>query len=264
MISHNPASIASVAVKKISQIVPDLGAAQVMVLGAGEMAELAVEALIKRGTTQIKVVNRTLERAENLSKRWGGNAATFEALSNLLPEVDILIASTGAPHTIIHPPVVIDALNQRPGRPIVIMDIAVPRDVDPEISKIPGVSLFDIDTLTTGLEESLVKRQAEVPKVEAILEHEKEAFLKFLSTLDIVPIIVKMRKQANAIRQSEVEKTMRRIPELSPEMQNQIEALTKSIVKKILHSPTIRLREEAYGPKASDYAEITRNLFGLD
>ncbi len=264
VISHNPASIASVAVKKISQIVPDLSAAQVMVLGAGEMAELAVGALIKRGTTKIKVVNRTLERAEKLSKRWGGGAATFEAIPDLLPEVDILITSTGAPHTIIHPPVVIDALKRRPGRPLVIMDIAVPRDVDPEIAKIPRVSLFDMDALSTGLEESLAKRQAEVPKVESILEYEKEAFLKFLSTLDVVPIIVEMRNQANTIRQTELDKTMRRIPELSPEVQNHIDTLTRSIVKKILHSPTIRLREEAYGPNASDYAEITRNLFGLE
>jgi glutamyl-tRNA reductase len=264
VISHNPVSIASVAVKKISQIVPNLSATQIMVLGAGEMAELAVEALIKRGTTQIVVVNRTLERAETLAKRWGGRASTFEAISDLLPEADILITSTGAPHTILHPPVVVAALESRPERPLVIMDIAVPRDVDPEINNIPGVSLFDMDALSTGLEESLAKRQAEVPKVEAILEEEQVAFLKFLSTLDVVPIIVEMRAQANTIRQAELEKIKRRIPELSPEIQNHIDTLTKSIVKKILHSPTIRLREEAYGPNASDYAEITRNLFGLD
>lgn len=264
VISHNPASIASVAVKKVTQIVPNLSVANIMVLGAGEMAELAVEALIKRGTTHIMVVNRTLERAETLSKRWGGRAATFEAIADLLPEVDILITSTGAPHTIIHPPVVQTAINSRPERPLVIMDIAVPRDVDPEIANIPGASLFDMDALSAGLEESLAKRQAEVPKVEAILDEEKEAYLKFLSTLDVVPIIVEMREQANAIRRAELEKAMRRIPELSPEMQNHIDILTKSIVKKILHSPTIRLREEAYGPNASDYAEITRNLFGLE
>jgi len=264
VISHNPASIASVAVKKISKIVPDLDTAIIMVLGAGEMAELAVEALIKRGTKQILVVNRTLERAENLSKRWGGGAATFEAISDLLPEADILITSTGAPHTIIHPPVVLEAIRNRPDRPLVIMDIAVPRDVDPEITNIPGVTLFDMDALSTGLEESLAKRQAEVPKVNAILAEEQEAFLRFLSTLDVVPLIVEMRAQANTIRQAELEKTVRRIPELSPEVQDHIDMLTKSIVKKILHSPTIRLRQEASGPNASDYAEIARNLFGLD
>lgn len=263
-ISHNPASIASVAVQKISQIVTDLDTPQIMVMGAGEMAELAVEALIKRGTSRILVVNRTLERAETLSKRWGGRAATFEAISDLLPEVDILITSTGAPHTIIHPPAVQAAIDSRPDRPLVIMDIAVPRDVDPEIAHIQGVSLFDMDALSTGLEESLAKRQAEVPKVETILEEEKEAFLKYLSTLDVVPIIVGMRERADIIRQAELEKTIRRIPELSPEMQIHIDTLTRSIVKKILHSPTIRLREEACGPNASDYAEITRDLFGLD
>ncbi|MCK4976345.1 MAG: hypothetical protein KAS36_05405, partial [Anaerolineales bacterium] len=187
-----------------------------------------------------------------------------ESLPELLHETDILITSTGAPHTIVQPHMVAPAIQGRPERPLVIMDIAVPRDVDPEIAKMPGVSLFDMDALSAGLEESLAKRQAEVPKVEAILEYEKEAFLKFLSTLDVVPIIVEMRNQANTIRQTELDKTMRRIPELSPEVQNHIDTLTRSIVKKILHSPTIRLREEAYGPNASDYAEITRNLFGLE
>jgi glutamyl-tRNA reductase len=264
VISHNPASIASVAVKLISQVVPDLSASQIMVVGAGEMAELAVEALIKRGTTQIRVVNRTLEKAEVLSRRWGGQAGTFESISDYLSEVDILITSTGAPHTIIHPSVVATALEGRPHRPMVIMDIAVPRDVDPETAKIPGVSLFDMDALTTGLEDSLAKRRAEVPKVEDILESEKAEFMRFLATLDVVPIIVEMRKQANTIRQTEVEKTIRRMPDLTPEVQSQIDTLTKSIVKRILHSPTLRLREKAGGPDAVDYADITRNLFGLD
>jgi glutamyl-tRNA reductase len=159
---------------------------------------------------------------------------------------------------------VLEAIRNRPDRPLVIMDIAVPRDVDPEITNIPGVTLFDMDALSTGLEESLAKRQAEVPKVNAILAEEQEAFLRFLSTLDVVPLIVEMRAQANTIRQAELEKTVRRIPELSPEVQDHIDMLTKSIVKKILHSPTIRLRQEASGPNASDYAEIARNLFGLD
>ena len=140
VISHNPASIASVAVKKISLVVPKFAGARVMVVGAGEMAELAVEALIKRGTTQIRVVNRTLERAERLSKRWGGQVGTYEAIFDLLPEIDILITSTGAPHTIIHPPTVVSALEGRPHRPLVIMDIAVPRDVDSDVANIPGVS----------------------------------------------------------------------------------------------------------------------------
>jgi glutamyl-tRNA reductase len=263
-ISHNPASIASVAVMLISNVVPEIACSQVLVLGAGEMAELSVESLIKRGASQICVVNRTLQKAQECAHRWGAQAATFESISNLLPIADVLISSTAAPHTLIHPSMVKSAMEQRPQRPLVIMDIAVPRDVDVQAAEIPGVSLYDLDSLSAGLQESLAKRQAEVPKVERILEHEKGEFMKYLASLDIVPIIVGMRKQAHSIRVKELKKTIQRLPDLSPEARESIELLTKSIVKKILHSPTIRLREEANGPNAADYANITRGLFGLD
>jgi glutamyl-tRNA reductase len=263
-ISHNPASIASVAVMLISNVVPEIARSQILVLGAGEMAELSVESLIKRNASQICVVNRTLQKAQELARRWGAQAATYESLSKLLPEADVLISSTAAPHTLIHPSMVKSAMEQRPQRPLVIMDLAVPRDVDVQVAEIPGVSLYDLDALSTNLEESIAKRRAEVPKVEMILEYEKREFIKYLASLDVVPIIVSMRKQAHSIRAKELEKTIRRLPNLSPEAQETIELLTKSIVKKILHSPTIRLREEANGPNAADYANITRGLFGLD
>lgn len=264
VISHNPASIASVAVMLISEIVPDMTSSRIMVVGAGEMAELAVESLIKRGVSRIQVVNRTLEKAEKLAHRWGGRAATFESLSNLLLEADILISSTSAPHTVIFPTMVAPALENRSDRPLVVMDIAVPRDVDQGVAEIPGVSLYDMDALSQGLEQSLKKREAEIPKVVAIIEEEKAEFMSFLATLDVVPVIVEMRQQANTIRQAELEKALRRLSSLSPGEQQQIEALTKSIVHKILHSPTIRLRQEAGGPNATEYADITRGLFGLD
>lgn len=263
-ISHNPASIASVAVNLISETVPDLPAAKVLVLGAGEMAELAVESLRKRGARDILVVNRTMQRAEELASRWNGRAATLERLLEHLPDMDIVITSTGAPHTVIQRWMVEVALEQRPHRPMVFMDIAVPRDVDGDVNSLPGVRLFDMDTLSKNLETSLAQRQAQIPKVEAIIAEEQAAFEAYLSTMDIAPIIEEMRKQANHIRQNEVEKARRRMPALTPEMERQIELLTASIVNKILHCPTTRLREEASGPNAADYANITRYLFGLD
>jgi len=263
-ISHNPASVASVAVMLISQTVDDLTTSQIAVLGAGEMAELAVETLIKRGAVNITVVNRTLKRAQQLAQRWGGKTASFDALPNLLPDTDILITSTGAPHTIVHPHLIAPAIEERPERPMVIMDIAVPRDVDPEVAEIPNVSLFDMDMLSSNLEESLAKRMEEVPQVEAILKEEEVEFREYLATLDMVPIIIEMRERANQIRQAEVAKSIRRMRELSPEEQKHIDALTKSIVSKILHSPTTKLKSEANGPNATDYANVTRSLFGLD
>jgi glutamyl-tRNA reductase len=263
-IGHNPASISSVAVNLISATVHHLPAAKIMVLGAGEMAELAVEALRKRGANHILVINRTLKRAQELAQRWDGQAAALEMLLEHLPNMDLVITSTGAPHTIILPSMVEKAMQKRPHRPIVFMDIAVPRDVDVNVKHIPSVHLFDMDTLTGHLETSLAKREAEIPKVEAILSEEQREFTEYLATLDVVPLIIEMRKQANLIRQSELEKAFRQIPNLTPEIQQQIDALTRSIVQKLLHSPTIRLRQEAYGPNVSEYANITRGLFGLE
>lgn len=263
-INQNPASIASMAVNLISRTVPDLAAARVMVIGAGEMAELAVEALRKRGARQILVVNRTLQRAQELANRWDGQAAALEMLLDHLAEADIVITSTGAPHVVIRRSMVERAMKHRPRRPMVFMDIAVPRDVDEEVQEIAGVRLYDIDALSTHLEASLAQRQAQIPKVEAILAEEQAEFQAFLASLEVVPLIVEMRKQADDIRRDEVEKAMRRMPGLTPEMERQIEALTASIVNKILHGPTTRLRAEANGPKAADYSDLTRYLFGLD
>jgi glutamyl-tRNA reductase len=263
-ISHNPASISSVAVKLISETVSNLERAEIMVLGAGEMAELAVEALRKRGGTYITVVNRTYAHAQALAQRWNGSAASLESLPDLLPKMDVVITSTGAPHTIVHPPMVEQVMQERISRPLVFMDIAVPRDVDAEVGSLKGVKRYDMDMLSHHLEKSIASRMSEIPKVERILSEEMDEFLNYLRTLNVVPLIIQMRKQANAIREAELEKAIRRMPELSPEAQGQLDLLTKSIVKKILHSPTIRLREVSGSPHAADYADITRGLFGLD
>lgn len=263
-IAHNPASISSVAVSLISEIVPNLPKAQIMVLGAGEMAELAVESLLKRGAGQITVVNRTLQRAQEIARRWEGQAAALEMLLEILPETDIVITSTGAPHTIIHRSMIEKAMEARSDRPLILMDIAVPRDVDPDVENLPNVYLYDMDSLAEKLEYSISQREAEIPHVKEILAEELSCFMDYMATLDVIPIIIGMRAQADAIRLAELEKTFRRIPDLHPETQARIDALTKSIVNKILHSPTTRLRQEANGPNAVDFADIARGLFGLD
>jgi glutamyl-tRNA reductase len=263
-INHNPASIASVAVNLISKVVPDLTTAKIMVLGAGEMAELAVESLRKRGSNSVLVVNRTLARAQKLASRWTGQSAALESLFEHLPDMDIVISSTGAPHIVIRPSMVEEAMKRRSHRPLVFMDIAVPRDVDAEVKNIPGVYLHDIDTLSNHLESNLAQREAEVPKVQTIVAEEQAVFEEYLATLDVIPIIVDMRTQANNIRQDEVRKAIQRMPNLTPEMERQIDALTRSIVKKILHSPTVRLRKESNGIDAADFASVARALFGLD
>ena len=263
-ISKNPASIASIAASLIAEKVPDLPSAKIMILGAGEMAELAIEALRKRGAQSILVVNRTFKHAEELAQRWDGKAAMLDTMLDHLPDMDIVITSTGAPHLVLQSSMVEQAMRNRSKRRLVIVDIAVPRDVDPHVKTIPGVYLYDLDMLTSYLEFNIAQRESEVPKVRAIIFEERTAFGEFLVSLNVVPLICDIHQQADIIRQDELRKTIRRLPGLTPEMEHHLEVLTKSIVTKILHSPTSRLRAEANGQNAADYAKVARALFGLE
>ncbi len=262
-ISRNPASVSSLAASLCERAHPDLKAAQVVVLGAGEMAELAVEALRKRGVEKILVVNRTLERAHGLAGRWNAQSATFESIREALAQADILIASTGAPHTLIHTEMVEHIMAQRPHRSLVLIDIAVPRDIDPEVARIPLVRLYDIDNLNEHLEQSLAERSSEVPLVEAILVEEQAQFMDFMASLNMLPLIADLRQQAEAIRQNELEKTLNRLPDLTEAERMRIEAMTQALVKKLLDSPTRRLKAEAASSHASEFAMIARTLFDL-
>jgi glutamyl-tRNA reductase len=262
-ISRNPASVSSLAAGLCERSAADIHTAQIVILGAGEMAELAVEALRKRGAERILVINRTLERAHSLADRWQAEASTFENIENALLRADILIASTGAPHTLIHPEMVTEIMRQRPDHPLTLVDIAVPRDIDPEVANIPHVHLHDIDNLNAHLEQSLAERAAQVPHVESILAEEKIKILDFLHSLDVLPVIADMRRQAETIRLAELEKTLRRLPDLTEAERARIEAMTQALVKKLLESPTNRLRAEAASPRASEFATVARTLFDL-
>jgi glutamyl-tRNA reductase len=250
---------ASVAEKTLGHI----RTANVVVLGAGEMAELTVEALRKRGVEKICVVNRTLERAHALADRWGAEAATFESLYESLCQADILISSTGAPHLVLSAQMVDEAMRTRPDRALVLIDIAVPRDIDPDAAKMHHVKLFDIDGLNAQLEDSLTRRLDEVPHVRRILAEELSEFEGYLKSLEMLPIIADIHQQAEAIRMTELEKSLRRMPDLTDAERERIEALTQSIVKKLLNHPTRRLRAEASSHRAPEYAALARLLFNL-
>jgi glutamyl-tRNA reductase len=262
-ISRNPASISSVAVRLAEQVVGELAGRQVLVVGAGEMGELAVEALRARGVRQIAVVNRTRQRAVELAERWGGEALSFEHLTKAIQGADIVIASTGAPHTIINPAIVRDAVMNRMERPLVLIDIAVPRDVHPDVCEIPNVHLFDIDHLHSRLEGAIAERQNEIPRVEAIAAEEVTAFESWLRSVDILPVITALRAKAESIRQRELARTLRRLPDLDPRVREHIEHLSESLINKLLHEPTLRLRAEAGNGQATEYAQTVRHLFGL-
>lgn len=260
-ISRNPVSVSSLAATLAEQVVHPLSEAQVVILGAGEMAELAVEALRKRGAERILVVNRTLEHARAIADRWGAQITTFENLCSAINTADILISSTGAPHLIVSTEMVNQAMRTRENRPLVLIDIAVPRDIDPDAANIPQVKLFDIDTLNEKLEGGLAERMAEIPLVRAILDEELHGFEEYLSSLEMISIIATIRQQAETVRKEMLEKTLGRLPNLTETERARVEAMTLALVKQILHAPTNRLRIEASGPKGPEYAAIARSLF---
>jgi glutamyl-tRNA reductase len=262
-ISRNPASVSSLAAGLCERSVPDIRPAQVVILGAGEMAELAVESLRKRGVKRLVVINRTLERARALADRWTAEADTFENLESALIRADILISSTSAPHMLIHPQMVAASMRQRPDRPLVLIDIAVPRDIDPEVAQIPNVHLHNIDNLNANLEQSLAERAAEVPQAKAILAEEEAKFLEFLGTLDMLPLITDIHQQAEIIRHAELKKTLSHLPDLTEAERSHIEAMSQALVKKLLANPTNHLRAESRSPRAPEIASLTRMLFNL-
>ena len=262
-ISRNPASVSSLAASVAERTLGHITTASVVVLGAGEMAELTVEALRKRGVEKIIVINRTLERAQRLAERWSAASATFECLQESLCEADILISSTGAPHIVLDAKLVSQAMQARAERALVLIDIAVPRDIDPEAADIPHVKLFDIDGLNAQLEDSLTRRMDEVPRVKSILAEELLEFGGYLKSLEMLPIIADIHQQAEEIRMAELERTLRRMPDLTDAERDRIEALTHSLVRKILDRPTRRLRDESTCPHGPQYATVARTLFGL-
>ena len=263
-ISQNSTSVSSIAARLISEKIDDLTNAKIVVLGAGEMAELAVGALRARGADNFHVISRTISSACALAAKWDGQAGTMENLNGALQQADILITSTSAPHTLIKKFMMQSIMKQRPDQPMVIIDIAVPRDVAPAVNEIPGVYVYDIDGLNQTADISLKGRQGAIPQVEAILSEEYQTFKEYWASLAVVPVIKEMRQQADTIRQQELDKALRRLNGLDQADQEQIAALTHSIVQKILHTPTVRLKQEAAGPEADKYALAARALFGLD
>jgi glutamyl-tRNA reductase len=263
-ISHHPASISSLAVQQSAQIVGSLDSANVLIIGAGEMAELAVAALVQRGVGQLTAVNRTLARAERVANRWGARARPYEALSAELRDADIVITSTAAPHTVVKRDAVAACMAQRPDRPLALIDIAVPRDVEPSVAEIPAVHLLDIDDLGQELSDSLASRRREIPAAESIIAEELQTFRAWLDTLPVTPLIRDLRSQAEEIRCREVERTLRRMPDIGEEDRDRIEQLSRCLVKKLLHAPTLSLKRESQNGNAALFATVARQLFDLE
>jgi glutamyl-tRNA reductase len=262
-IGVNPSSISSVAAALTGQLLGDLSERQVLLIGAGEMGAIAVRALRRRGVSRIVVANRTHQNAEQLAREWGGQAVTFQQLTEAMIAADIIISSTGAPHTILNRAMLEPAMAIRPARPLLIIDIAVPRDIDPDVTEISHVHLHDIDDLQSQADDNVRERESEIPRVEAIVEKEMAHFLDWLASLDVVSTITDLRHQVEAIRQRELERLFNRL-DLDERERELVATMSHRLINKILHEPTLRLKQEAANGNGALYISTMRQLFLLN
>ncbi|MDX1520913.1 MAG: glutamyl-tRNA reductase [Anaerolineae bacterium] len=261
-IGVNPASVSSVAAALAGNVLGDLSEQHVVLIGAGIMGEAAVKALRQRGASEITVVNRTYENAEKLALPWGGKAVTFQQLPEALRKADIIISSTGAPHTILNRDLLEPAMRQRPDRPLFIIDIALPRDIDPNVTELANVHLRDIDSLQEQANDNVRERELEIPQVEAIVAEEVEQFLSWLASLNVVSTITDLRRQIEALRQSELQRLFNRL-DLDERERELVATMSHRLVNKILHQPTVCLKREAAKGNAASYSSTVRQLFSL-
>jgi glutamyl-tRNA reductase len=262
-ISRNAASVSHAAVELARGIFGEIERLTVLVVGAGEMGELTAKNLVDNGAGKIVVINRTWERAQELAERFGGKAVAWEALGDMLGKVDIVITSTGSPEPVFDTALVEPAIKKKEGRPLVFIDIAVPRDVDVSVGAIPNVSLYDIDDLQSVVERNLRERENEVAKVKSIIDEELSYFVSWMRCQDVVPTIVALRKRLDKIRRTEIAKHGGRL-DLNDRDRNALEAMTQAMVNKILHTPTVRLKSQATDGACGLYIDALKELFDLD
>ena len=262
-INEHATSISHVAVQLALQIFDNLADKVALLIGAGEMAELAAKNLVDHGVGSLLVLNRSPGRAANLARQFCGEVRGWDSLTRALWEADIVISSTAAPHAILHPDAVATAMQMRHNHPLFIIDIAVPRDVEPAVGALPNVFLYDIDDLKRVIDANLAQRQREIPRVQAIIQAEVVDFMLWYRALDVVPTVVDLRRHIEQIREMELERAMRRLENLSDQERNVIRAFSQRLVNKILHQPTARLKHHANGRDFYQYAEAVRDLFGL-
>jgi glutamyl-tRNA reductase len=263
-IGDHAVSISYAAVELGRKIFGELEGKAILLLGAGEMAELAVEHLANNRAQPIFVANRTFERGLELAERFRGTAIRFEEIRDYLRQVDIVISSTGAPGYILVPDDFKGLMRARRNRPLFFIDIAVPRDIDPEINRINNVYVYDIDDLKTAIQENIDERQQEALRGERIVDGAVIQFRRWFQSLDVVPTVIALRDKMEELRQKELKKTFGSLSGASEEDRAAIDRLTAALVNKILHGPTVFLKQSANKDEKSLYVDMTRKLFSLD
>ena len=262
-VGSSSVSVASCAVDLAEKIFGSLEGKQVCLVGAGKMSEIAARHLLVRGAGPIFVANRTYERAVVLAEKFSGRAIRFDELYEHCEQADIIITSTGAPVAIFRREHAERFLARRRNRPMFFIDIAVPRDVDPEINKLDGIFIYDIDDLQDAVSSHAAERRIEAGRAEQIIDEEVGRFHARLKSLHVVPAIISLQDYVETIRQAELDRVRGRLGQLSPEQEQALEALTRGIVNKILHTPITRLKSAAAGPEVTTLVDAFKKIFNL-
>jgi glutamyl-tRNA reductase len=262
-IGESPASIPAAAAALAQQVFDRLDGRRVVLVGAGRMSELTARNLRSRGANVTVVLNRTLERAESLATELGARAASLEELGASLADADVVVASTSAPGLILSADELAATVRARRGRPLLLVDLAVPRDVDPAFAAIDGCFVYDLDDLEGIVSASLAGRRSEAIEAERIVSEEAERFRAWQASLAVVPAIASLRARAEEIRAAELARMEARLGRLPESDRDAVDTVTTQIVNKLLHLPTVRMKEAAVTPDGVLYADVVRHLFGL-
>lgn len=257
-------SVGSIAVDLARQVFGDLGKSTALLLGAGEMAEAVAKTLAAAGARRVVVANRTLEKAIKVAETFGWASAPLTDLPELMVEADVVIASLGAPSFIVDRALVKTVLARRRHRAVFLVDIAVPRVIEPEIAKLEGAYLYNIDDFNQIVQEHMRRRAADVSKAEALIGRELEGMERYLRALEVQPLIAALGQRASDLREREVARALKELGDPSPEVRKVVEALGASLAGKMLHDPICVLRETAHAGTGDGLAEATRRLFRLE
>ena len=259
-IGESPASVPAAAAALAQQVFGELDGRRVLLLGAGKMSEATARNLVSRGAEIAVVANRTIDHGEDLARKLGARALPLDAVASELEHVDVVVSATSAAGLVVSQATVAEALRVRKGRPLLLVDLAVPRDLDPAINGLEGCFLYDVDDLRAVVEETLSGRRGEAASAERLVAEEAERFRDWHASLEVVPTIASLRALAEEIRDSELARAGGR---LSEKERKHVESVTSQIVAKLLHLPTIRMKEAAAAADGVVYADVVRHLFGL-
>jgi glutamyl-tRNA reductase len=264
-IGRSQVSVSSVAVAQAQEFLGgELASRRVLVIGAGENAELAAKSLRERGVRTVFIANRRYDRALGLAQRFDGEAVSFDDLPDQLEQADIVVSSTGAPHQILGREELEIVAARRPGRPLVLIDLAVPRDIDPDVADCPGIALYDMDDLQRAVASNVGGREAEAGHAGAIVDEETERFERWLRSLDVVPTISALRERGEQVVEHVVRENEPRFESLSEADRERLRAMARSIVSRLLHEPTLRLKDSVGDEASYRYVHALRELFDLE